>query len=110
MMHAFTLIINDCMYVCTWNFALLFQKEYENIPITNRISFLVAVISQNDGALDEQQLAAVLLRRIITGSFEEAFGNLGLRTFNLYYMFCFNFIYLPSYLSHEAVKWSFFGL
>ena len=56
---------------------LYFQKEYENIPLANRFTFLVTVISQIDGVKDELQLAAVLLRRIITGSFEEAFGSLG---------------------------------
>ncbi|XP_076804847.1 importin-5-like [Clavelina lepadiformis] len=48
------------------------EKEYEGIELTTRTKFLVAVLSSQDGSPEENQLSAVLLRRIITTSFEDA--------------------------------------
>uniref|UniRef100_A0A8C7Y6C8 Karyopherin (importin) beta 3 n=1 Tax=Oryzias sinensis TaxID=183150 RepID=A0A8C7Y6C8_9TELE len=56
----------------------LLQETYDNIPGQNKISFLLHAIRDASAAEEVRQMAAVLLRRLLSSSFEEIYPGLTL--------------------------------
>lgn len=56
---------------------MFLQKKYEEIPLVNRFTSLVSVLSVKQSSPELHQLSAVLLRRIITTNFDDSFKCLG---------------------------------
>nr|XP_026689827.1 importin-5 [Ciona intestinalis] len=52
------------------------EKEYEEVPLVNRFMLLVEILSTQEQCLQTSTLAAILLRRIITSSYNESFGQM----------------------------------
>lgn len=52
------------------------ETQYENIPILNRMSYLLNVLSIEENEPNLHQQSAILLRRIITANFEESYNAL----------------------------------
>ncbi|XP_023822132.1 importin-5 [Oryzias latipes] len=54
------------------------EETYDNIPGQNKISFLLHAIRDASAAEEVRQMAAVLLRRLLSSSFEEIYPGLTL--------------------------------
>ena len=54
----------------------LLQSKYESIPLINRMSYLLTVLSSKEEEADVQQQAAILFRRIITSNFDDTYNKL----------------------------------
>jgi len=52
------------------------ESKYESIPLINRMSYLLTVLSSKEEEADVQQQAAILFRRIITSNFDDTYNKL----------------------------------
>lgn len=59
------------------------EEALENIPIESRTGFLLGAVSAGDNSDEVRQLAAVLLRRLISTDFEEISTKLNVEGLNL---------------------------
>ncbi|XP_013772605.1 importin-5-like [Limulus polyphemus] len=56
------------------------EETYDNIPVERRIVFLLNSVCNNGNSEENRQLGAVLLRRVISGDFENFFPKLNLES------------------------------
>lgn len=59
----------------------IFQETYQGLPLESKVLYLFNAVQNEAGDIDEKQVAAVMLRRLMANDFIEFFSNVSI--FNL---------------------------